>query len=325
MRLGRTGSVCLGLFLLWTATWVHAQKLVTSDFRASSGYTFFSPVNSSTSYLIDNSGAIVQRWLGNGPAAQSVYLLPNGNILRTGIVPAPAFGAAAATGGRVDEFTWDGSLVWSYTLSNDKYLRHHDIAPLPNGNVLVEAFELHTSAEAIAAGRDPARITGATFYSEAVFEIRPARPSGGEVVWEWQVWDHLVQDFDPSEQNYGDVAGHPGSMDINFSLATPDWLHFNAIAYNPDLDQIAVSSRTLSEIWVVDHSTTASEAATHSGGRSDRGGDILYRWGNPQTYRMGTTADQRLFDQHGVNWIARGLPGAGSLSSGSSRPRPSTS
>ena len=61
-----------------------------------------------------------------------------------------------------------------------------------------------------------------------------------------------------------------------------------------------VSSRTLSEIWVIDH------------GQGKNGG-ILYRWGNPQTYRAGTSADQLLYDQHGVHWIAEGLPGAGNL------------
>jgi hypothetical protein len=176
MRLGRRVSVCLGLCLFWTATRVYSQNVATNDFRASAGYTFFSPMSSSTSYLIGNNGAVVHSWLGNGPPAQAVYLLPNGHILRTGVVPSAAFAAAAGTGGRIDEFTWDGALVWTYTLSNDKYLRHHDIAPLPNGNVLVEAFELHTRDEAIAAGRDPSRIAGPTFYTEALFEILPTGP-----------------------------------------------------------------------------------------------------------------------------------------------------
>src|SRR5262249_45333410 len=152
-----------------------------------------------------------------------------------------------------------------------------------------------------------------SFWTEAIFEVRPTRPSGGEIVWEWHAWDHLVQDFDRNRKNYGYVAAHPELVDINFNTQTPDWLHFNAIDYNPALDQIVVSSRILSEIWVIDHSTTVKEAADHSGGRSGKGGDLLYRWGNPQVYRAGSPADQRLFNQHGVHWIAPGLPGAGHL------------
>jgi len=41
------------------------------------------------------------------------------------------------------------------------------------------------------------------------------------------------------------------------------------------------------------------------------GGDILYRWGNPRTYRAGDSTDQRFFGQHDARWIEPGLPGAG--------------
>jgi hypothetical protein len=91
----------------------------------------------------------------------------------------------------------------------------------------------------------------------------------------------------------------------------PDWNHINAIAYNAELDQIMLSPRLFNEIWVIDHSTTTAESAGHSGGRSGRGGDLLYRWGNPATHRAGTKADQKLFYQHDAHWIAAGRPGGG--------------
>jgi dsDNA-binding SOS-regulon protein len=91
----------------------------------------------------------------------------------------------------------------------------------------------------------------------------------------------------------------------------PDWHHVNAVAYNPELDQIMVSLRLFSEFWVIDHGTTTGEAASHQGGRSGKGGDLLYRWGNPRAYRAGTKADQKLFYQHDAHWIPRGRPGEG--------------
>src|SRR5262249_38315392 len=61
------------------------------------------------------------------------------------------------------------------------------------------------------------------------------------------------------------------------------------------------------------HSTTKAEAAGHKGGRGGKGGDLLYRWGNPRAYRAGTKADQKLFMQHNAHWIPKGYPGEGHL------------
>ena len=74
-----------------------------------------------------------------------------------------------------------------------------------------------------------------------------------------------------------------------------------------------ILARKFSEIWVVDHSTTPEQSAGHRGGRYGRGGDLLYRWGNPRAHRAGTAADQRLFWPHNAHWIAPGLPGAGNI------------
>ena len=87
-------------------------------------------------------------------------------------------------------------------------------------------------------------------------------------------------------------------------------MHTNAVAYNAELDQIMLSIHAFSEVWIIDHGTTTEEAASHSGGKRGKGGDLLYRWGNPRAYRTGTNVDQRLFAQHNAHWIPEGLPGA---------------
>jgi Arylsulfotransferase (ASST) len=109
------------------------------------------------------------------------------------------------------------------------------------------------------------------------------------------------------------VEQHPELIDVNYESHDVDWNHINSIDYNAKLDQILLSSRYFSEIWVIDHSTTTAEAASHTGGRYDKGGDLLYRWGNPQTYQRGTADDQILFDQHDARWIPEGFPGAGNI------------
>jgi hypothetical protein len=55
------------------------------------------------------------------------------------------------------------------------------------------------------------------------------------------------------------------------------------------------------------------EARGHTGGRRGKGGDLLYRWGNPSAYRAGTSSDQRYFQQHDVEWVPADSPGAGNL------------
>ena len=101
------------------------------------------------------------------------------------------------------------------------------------------------------------------------------------------------------------MADHPELIDLNWDTneAKADWMHTNSIDYNADLDQIMISVPTFHEIWVIDHSTTTEQAAGHTGGLGNRGGDILYRWGNPAAYDVGTEADQQLFYQHDAHWI----------------------
>ncbi len=209
-----------------------------------------------------------------------------------------------------------GNVTWEYRLEGSRF--HHDFALLPNGNVLLLARRFKTRDEAVAAGADPAFVPPEGLRYEAIVEVRPTRPSGGIVVWEWSVWDHLIQDFDPDKDNYGDVAAHPELVDLNFLLenvfAASDprrrggWIHANAIDWHPGLDQIVITARHFSELWIIDHSTTAEEAAGHEGGDGGRGGDLLYRWGNPRAHRAGTAAGQQLFWPHHVHWIAPGLP-----------------
>ena len=72
-----------------------------------------------------------------------------------------------------------------------------------------------------------------------------------------------------------------------------------------------VSARGSSEIWFIDHSTTSKQAAGHTGGKQGKGGDLIYRWGNPAAYKCGTERDAQLNQQHDAEWIPDGYPGAG--------------
>ena len=90
-------------------------------------------------------------------------------------------------------------------------------------------------------------------------------------------------------------------------------MHSNAVAYNAELDQVLLNVLEFNEFWIIDHSTTSAEAAGHTGGKHGKGGDLIYRWGNPRAYRAGTIKDQKLFGQHNSHWIKKGYPGEGHL------------
>jgi len=91
------------------------------------------------------------------------------------------------------------------------------------------------------------------------------------------------------------------------------WNHINSVDYNPKLDQIMLSVRGCNEIWLLDHSTTTQEADGHIGGRHGKGGDLIYRWGNPAAYKCGTARDKQLVHQHGAEGIPDGHPSAGHI------------
>ena len=288
--------------------------------EASEGYTLVAPLLSGETFLIDNGGRCVRFWVSSyTKPGRSAYLLEDGHLLRcSGLGDTSAFGFNAGAG-MIEEFDWNGNRVWAFQYANDQYRQHHDMEKLPNGNVLLIAWERKTEAEAIAQGRRPDLLRSGELWPDHLVEVQPVYPNGGDIIWEWHLWDHLIQDYDPSKPNYGVVSDHPERVDLNYCgppedlIGVRDWTHTNSVDYNAELDQIVLSIHGFSEIWVLDHSTTTEEAAGHTGGRYGKGGDLLYRWGNPQAYRAGGPEDQQLFLQHDARWIEEGDPGEGHI------------
>lgn len=293
------------------------------------GYTLFAPLTSDTTFLINMEGQVVRTWKSAYVPSGWVYMRENGNLLRGGNESETAQFNGGGQGGRLQEFTFDGDLVWDFSFNNSDHLTHHDVTLLPNGNILAIAWELKTPEEARRAGRSEAMIPERGLWPDMLVELEPQRPDDARVVWEWHSWDHLIQNTDPSLDNYGDPRAHPERIDINADDASvgpeipadppTDLFHMNAVAYNPELDQIVMSAPNFDEIWVIDHSTTSEEASGSAGGRLEKGGDLVYRWGNPQKYGRGTPEDQRLGFEHDVRWIPPGRPGAGNMTVFSNR------
>tara|TARA_Y100001958_G_C21241987_1_gene570067 strand:- start:1185 stop:2453 length:1269 start_codon:yes stop_codon:yes gene_type:complete len=214
-------------------------------------------------------------------------------------------------GGIFKKLSWSGDIIWTFSFYNSNVNPHHDFVVIPNGNLLVLSWEKKSIMEAQMKGRVD---ISDELWSLAIFEINPIQNDSFNIVWEWHLWDHLIQDIDPGLENFGIISENPHRLNINLGdHFSSDWLHTNSIDYNHNLDQIIFSSRNLNEIFIIDHSTTTEEAKYSVGGNSGKGGDILFRWGNPNNYNRGQISDRILGSQHGVNWIQDSLVGGGQI------------
>lgn len=284
-------------------------SLISVNAQQFDGYTLYSVQNSSAAYLMDTNQTTYHSWTGlSAQTGYSTHMEPGGTIVRAakgGTNPSGVPGGPIC--GKIQKHDYNGNLVWDYVYAGTDYITHHDICPMPNGNVLVIAYERKTAAEVSAAGGQNA----IQMWPDKIVEIQPTGLTTGTVVWEWHTWDHLCQSVDASKANYvSSIVNNPQLMNINYKQAS-DWQHMNGVDYNPILDQIAFSSHNHNEWYIIDHSTTTAEAASHSGGNSGKGGDILYRWGNPAAY--GATGTQILNVTHDAHWIREACPNAGRL------------
>ena len=314
-------SLLLALVISFSAN-LNAQTFVQLGLNkayhgVSDGYTLFAPLLAPDVYLINNCGELMHTWdTGTRLGGNSVELLDDGRLLKTSRDnPLPATTITGGGGGQyVELIDWDGNVIWEYEYFSPTVRAHHDAEMLPNGNILVLAWDLHDYQDCIDSGRDPNFLPDSVIWGEHIIEIDP---NTNQIVWEWWMWDHVVQDYDNTKNNFGVVVDHPELMDINFhglmaggsNHGLDDWIHANSIAYNAELDQIVMNSRHTGEFYIIDHSTTTQEAAGHTGGNSGMGGDILYRWGNAMAYDQGTTNDIQLFGSHDVHWIPDSLEG----------------
>lgn len=300
-------ALCFGLFL--ATPLVNAQNPTVGLFlnteEAFNGYTLFnagpalggSLGGNSTTYLIDNCGQMVNRWSSRYNAGFSCYLDDNGNLVRPIINRQTNTLGSSGGGGGVEIMDWAGNPIWLFDYNEqDLYFQHHDIEPLPNGNILIIAWEKFTAEQTADYGRTSSLVT------EHIVEVKPVGNSEGEIVWQWHAIDHTIQDQKTDVENFGVIADNPQLIDINLGNSN-DQLHFNSIDYIEEYDLILLSSGFLNEVYIIDHSTTTAEAASHQGGNYGKGGDILYRWGNPINYDLGTSIDRKLNGQHGAHWV----------------------
>jgi len=309
--------------------------------KASPGYTLFSPFRGKNTYLIDMAGNVVHFWPypegWSSPGAEAVEkharLQKDGTLFRGTINRSIPPGRGA----RYHQYDWDGELLWEHVEERPGYNPHHDFLVIWNPKLeqrtlLYLATKQKTHDEVIALGADPSRSQDYASNPDGIVEV----DMDGNVVWEWNISDHVVQDFDSSLPNYGVISESPGKMDINFGEGGVggDWIHANAMDYNETLDHIVVNNSTFSESYVIDHGATfvPGDPGASIALAANDAGDFVHRWGNPCVYdsgrcpsvsRDGRTSNhghQQVFFTHDIQWIAEqetgtsgSLPGEGNM------------
>ncbi len=296
------------LLCILLSSFVYGQNtvgtLLFDEESYAQGYNLLFPENQSKVFLTDICGQIVHQWdMGDMLPGKELYIDEESNLLVALLDPnltQASFGTGGA-GGVIEKRSWENELIWRIEIRDSIYRLHHDIEWMPNGNVLMIVWHRKFLPELIEYGFDTSRYTQKALWADAIMEYSPELDS---IVWVWDAWDHIVQDYDSTKAFFGAVAQNPGKIDINyqdFTFQKPDWLHINGIDYNPQLDQIIISPKNFNELWIIDHSISSDTARTEKG-------DLLYRWGNPQAYKQGTKDDQILFSQHDPSWID--MPGS---------------
>ena len=68
-----------------------------------------------------NEGRVVHQWKSAYEPGQSAYLLPNGHLVRAAMLKVQG-GTGGGEGGRIEEYDWDGNLVWEFNHATREHL-----------------------------------------------------------------------------------------------------------------------------------------------------------------------------------------------------------
>jgi len=249
--------------------------------------------------LMNNCGQVINQWDGDIDYFGHAKLLPSGNLLFT-------------RNNTIFEKNWDNEIVNEVDLISFDIQLDYETIKLENGNYLCVGRKEKDLDEFAEIGYTID--IGYPFVSDVVIEVDS---TSGEILWQWDISEHTIQDRDPSLDNYGVISEHPELLNVS-SISSYDWAQdesfmINGFDYNPELEQVLISVRKMSEVIIIDRTTTTEEAAGHTGGQYGKGGDVLFRWGNPLNYDSGTFAERKLYFQHNPKWITRG-PHEGKIS-----------
>lgn len=283
-----------------------AILLCISNSQAASAYKGYNFYASGTKcYLKDMDGNTIHTWTSKYQVMSHAYLLRDSSVLfpcsdNADNGDGKFQSNIALQGGRFQIIKWDGTVAWDFSYHGKSYMPHHDCTFYYTKTDIKELPTIFTIA---------ATVESDGTIAEKIVELKPTGATTADIIWEWRAFEHAT------------TSGNnkPELLDIKLGYATgggggfnsKEWLHANHVRFNPQSNQLVISLKYFNELIVIDHSTTKEEAAGHTKGKYGKGGDILYRWGNPSNY--GCPGTKHLSQQHAAAWIPQYFPGTKKL------------
>jgi arylsulfate sulfotransferase len=168
---------------------------------------------------------------------------------------------------------------------------HHEIHPMPNGNLITISTELLQVGGFTKpmCGETPDKFTGT--YQLIADVIVEFAPDTGKVVHEWHLADYFHPQTNPADANicpFAPAFAVPVFMYANFG-DVKDWTHANAVVFDPKRNALIVSSRHMDAVLAIKY---ADDAAGKSG-------DLLWRLGPGGDFTLSGTGEMQ-YHQHAV-------------------------
>ena len=255
--------------------------------KSSAGLTLIPTEGDRTIHLVDAAGKVVHQWRLD---AERARMLPGGSLLVLhgtdwGRAQIPTIEALRPV---IREYGIEGSQRWEYRAESPL---HHDLHPLPNGNVLLlrhihlpSPAELQERFGHTAAFR---RSQGRVRTDEAIEVTR-----AGEVVWRWSFDKHFTVGSCGDRPCGKKSSARPAGLDwthTNTIVAVPEnrWYRAGHAAFRPG--NILLLPRNWSTVLIVEKTS----------------GKVVWRYDGDDRGGLGRP--------HEAHIIPEGLPGAGNL------------
>ncbi len=240
--------------------------------RAWNGFTL-ALLRKQVPVVIDMNGRLAHAW----PAVRArsrVRLLDDCSLL-----------TIASAGRRVQQFSWDGELVWEYALEDR--LPHHDVIRLANGNTLLVVLREEQRADDL-------------------LEVDPE----GELVWEWRAGDRLATWLAAKRSRGKANLTHINSVQelpANpwFDAGDPRFRPGNLLISARNLDALFVIDRASGEVvWSLEAGLDQQHEALMNGPALPRPGYVQLFNNNPFTSRTSAVLEMDPRDQS-IVWVYR--------------------